>query len=121
MRLNGAPVLVTGAGGFIGSHLAEALVRAGAKTRALVHYDARGDWGHLASLPNDVLRDIEVISGDVRDRVFMREMIRDWCWQASRCSLGALPVVKRTSCDAAASTAAATSWTCAMAWLPMSP
>jgi dTDP-glucose 4,6-dehydratase len=76
MRLNGAPVLVTGAGGFIGSHLTEALVRAGAKTRALVHYDARGDWGHLASLPNDVLRDIEVVSGDVRDRVFMREAVR---------------------------------------------
>ena len=63
MRLNGAPVLVTGAGGFIGSHLAEALVRAGATTRALVHYDARGDWGHLASLPNDVLRDIERLAG----------------------------------------------------------
>ena len=58
-------VLVTGAGGFIGSHLAERLVEAGAKTRALVHYRADGASGWLE---NSACRDdIEIIAGDVRD------------------------------------------------------
>jgi dTDP-glucose 4,6-dehydratase len=59
-------VLVTGAGGFIGSHLTERLVELGAKTRALVHYNALGTWGWLDQSP---LRDeIEVIAGDICDR-----------------------------------------------------
>jgi dTDP-glucose 4,6-dehydratase len=76
MTLHGTSVLITGAGGFIGSHVTEALVRSGAKTRALVHYNAREDWGHLASLPADVLREIEVVSGDVRDRGVVRDAVR---------------------------------------------
>ena len=47
-------VLVTGAGGFIGSHLTERLVRLGAKVRALVHYNSRNDWGLLELLPADI-------------------------------------------------------------------
>ena len=59
-------VLVTGAGGFIGSHLVERLVTMGARTRAFVHYRANGSWGWLDhSFCKD---DIEVIGGDVRDR-----------------------------------------------------
>ena len=69
-------VLVTGAGGFIGSHLVEALVRSGAKVRALARYTSRGSWGHLEqSLPHD--RDsVEVALGDVRDAQFVRTQVR---------------------------------------------
>lgn len=60
-------VLVTGAGGFIGSHLVEALVRQGDRVRAFVRYNSRGDLGHLADLPPHVVREIEVYRGDLRD------------------------------------------------------
>lgn len=58
---------MTGAGGFIGSHLTEALVREGARVRAFVHYNARNDWGLLERLPADVASDVEVIPGDLKD------------------------------------------------------
>ena len=59
-------VLVTGAGGFIGSHLAEQLVQLGAKTRALVHYRGNGSWGWLDESP--FRGEMEIIAADVRDR-----------------------------------------------------
>ena len=59
-------VLVTGAGGFIGSHLIERLAREGARVRALVHYDALGSWGWLDHTPAH--DGIEVIAGDIADR-----------------------------------------------------
>jgi len=58
-------VLVTGAAGFIGSHLTEQLVTAGARTRALVHYNSNGSWGWLDE--SEVKKEIEVFQGDVRD------------------------------------------------------
>ncbi len=60
-------VLVTGAGGFIGSHLVEALVRGGAEVRALVHYNALGSRGWLDRAAADVQGRFEVVAGDVRD------------------------------------------------------
>ncbi len=60
-------VLVTGAGGFIGSHLVEALVAAGANVRAFVRYNSRADWGLLALLPEDILSEVQIIPGDIRD------------------------------------------------------
>jgi NAD dependent epimerase/dehydratase len=69
-------ILVTGAGGFIGSHLVERLVRDGGKVRALVHYNSRNDWGLLELLPKDVLSEVEVISGDVQDPFSMRNAVR---------------------------------------------
>lgn len=66
-------VLVTGAGGFIGSHLTERLVEDGARVRALVRYTSDGRWGWLDHSP---LRDeIEVVRGDVTDHEFMRQII----------------------------------------------
>jgi NDP-hexose 4,6-dehydratase len=58
---------VTGADGFIGSHLVEALVRRGRRVRALALYNSQGSWGWLDSLPPDVLDQVEVVLGDVRD------------------------------------------------------
>jgi NAD dependent epimerase/dehydratase len=60
-------VLLTGAGGFIGSHVAQRLVELGASVRALVRYNSRNDWGLLEQLPADILREIEVIPGDITD------------------------------------------------------
>lgn len=63
----GRAVCLTGAGGFIGSHVAEALVRAGARVRALVHYNGRGDRGMLDALPTEITAELEVVAGDIRD------------------------------------------------------
>lgn len=59
-------ILVTGADGFIGSHLAERLVELGAKTRAFVHYNSLGSWGWLDE--SAVRNELEVVAGDIRDR-----------------------------------------------------
>ncbi len=59
--------LVTGAGGFIGSHLVEALVRSGTRVRAFVHYNSGGRRGQLDDLPDDIVAAVEVIAGDVSD------------------------------------------------------
>jgi NAD dependent epimerase/dehydratase len=61
----GRPVLVTGAGGFIGSHLVELLVWAGADVRAFVRYNSRNDFGQLERLPTDVLGAVDVYAGDL--------------------------------------------------------
>jgi len=72
----GETVLVTGAGGFIGSHLVEALVRQGAGVRAFVRYNSRQDWGLLSHLDPALLAQIEVIAGDLRDAAAVEQAMR---------------------------------------------
>lgn len=60
-------VLVTGADGFIGSHLTEALVREGHEVRAFVAYNSLDSWGWLDSAPREITSQIEILPGDIRD------------------------------------------------------
>lgn len=68
-------VLVTGAGGFIGSHLVEALVTRCARVTALLHYDSRPHWSNLEFFSSQLIDSIEVISGDVTDPHFVHRTI----------------------------------------------
>ncbi len=74
MKLNGTKALVTGADGFIGSHLVEALVSAGAQVTALSQYNSFNYWGWLEDLP--CLEQIQVVTGDIRDPHFCLELTR---------------------------------------------
>lgn len=67
MNLVGKKILVTGADGFIGSHLVEALIRHGCSVRSFVYYNSFGTWGWLDTLPDDVHRGLDVFAGDIRD------------------------------------------------------
>lgn len=72
----GRTCLVTGAGGFIGSHLAEALVRAGARVRAMVHYNALGSHGNLRWASPEACAGMEIVSGDVEDPFFTAHAVK---------------------------------------------
>ena len=67
--------LITGAGGFIGSHVVELLLNAGHEVRALAHYNSRGSWGHLDGSPAAAHEKIEVRLGDVTDSSMMRTLV----------------------------------------------
>ncbi|MBU1881274.1 GDP-mannose 4,6-dehydratase, partial [bacterium] len=71
-QANGQKVLVTGADGFIGSHLVESLALAGASVRALVYYNSWNSIGWLSDCDPEILATIEIIQGDIRDteRIF---------------------------------------------------
>ncbi|MFC2098012.1 NAD-dependent 4,6-dehydratase LegB [Bacteroidota bacterium] len=75
MQLEGKKVLITGADGFIGSHLVEMIVKKGAKVRALSYYNSFNYLGWLENL--DCLSEIEIVSGDVRDPNYCREITKD--------------------------------------------
>ncbi len=69
-------VLVTGAGGFIGSHLTELLVEQGFEVRAFVHYNSLGSWGWIDTLPAETKRNIDVFAGDIRDPNGVRNALK---------------------------------------------
>ncbi len=70
-------ILVTGADGFIGSHLTEELVRRGNKVRAFVYYNSFNNWGWLDTLPREIINEIEIFAGDIRDPNGVRESMKD--------------------------------------------
>jgi dTDP-glucose 4,6-dehydratase len=75
MSWQGKQVLVTGADGFIGSHLTERLVREGARVRAFVLYNSFSSWGWLDDTDQELLEQIEVFAGDIRDAERVAEAV----------------------------------------------
>jgi nucleoside-diphosphate-sugar epimerase len=67
MEISGRRILVTGADGFIGSHLVEELVREGGRVRAFVCYNSFGTWGWLDHSSPEIRKSLEIFQGDVRD------------------------------------------------------
>jgi NAD dependent epimerase/dehydratase len=88
---SGKQILVTGAGGFIGSHLVERLVKEGGKVRAFVHYNSRNDWGRLELLPPDVLDEVEIVAGDIQDPFAVQNAVNGTHIVFHLCSLIAIP------------------------------
>jgi dTDP-glucose 4,6-dehydratase len=87
----GKTVLVTGAGGFIGSHLTERLVRDGHEVRVLVRYNGRDDRGQIDRLPRDVQGAIEVHRGDLKDPEAVRKAVEGRAWVFHLGALIAIP------------------------------
>jgi len=77
MNWNGRRVMVTGAGGFIGSHLIDELLSRGAEVTAFVHYNARNDWGMLEGRYAEETPHLKVIAGDVTDSIFVKKAVYD--------------------------------------------
>lgn len=69
-------VVVTGADGFIGSHLTEELVRRGYKVRAFAYYNSFNSWGWLDTLPSDIMDNVGIFCGDIRDPNGVREAMK---------------------------------------------
>jgi len=69
-------ILVTGADGFIGSHLVETLVQKGFKVKAFVYYNSFNSWGWLDALPSEILKNVEIFAGDIRDPNGVRQAVK---------------------------------------------
>ncbi|OPY36110.1 MAG: dTDP-glucose 4,6-dehydratase [Methanoregula sp. PtaU1.Bin051] len=77
MNWQNKKVLITGAGGFIGSHLTDALVSSGADVTAFVHYNARNDWGMLEGRYDEKTPGLKVIAGDISDALFVKKAVEE--------------------------------------------
>ena len=77
MQLKGKKVVITGADGFIGSHLTERLVEEGCKVKAFCFYNSFNSWGWLDTVNPETLRQLEIFTGDIRDANGVRTALRD--------------------------------------------
>ena len=84
-------VLVTGADGFIGSHLVEKLLEEGYSVRAFTYYNSFNTWGWLDTFPKEKLNEIEIFSGDIRDPNGVREAMKGMDWVFHLAALIAIP------------------------------
>ncbi len=84
-------ILVTGADGFIGSHLIELLVKEGYQVKAFCFYNSNGSWGWLDTLPNKIKDNIEVFLGDIRDFQSVRESMKGCNYVFHLASLISIP------------------------------
>jgi len=84
-------VLVTGAAGFIGSHLVELLVREGCSVRAFVHYNSHGRWPHLEQLPPDIRSAVEIVPGDIADAGSVSKAVAGCQWVFHLAALIGIP------------------------------
>jgi NAD dependent epimerase/dehydratase len=84
-------VLVTGAAGFIGSHLVELLVREGCTVRAFVHYNSSGRWSNLDQLPPEIRSSVEVVPGDIADAWSVTEAVAGCQWVFHLAALIGIP------------------------------
>src|SRR5262249_48233315 len=95
----GKTVLVTGAAGFIGSHLTERLVRDGHEVRVLIRYNGRDDRGHLDRLPAGIQAALEVRRGDLKDPEAVRKARAARAWVYRLGALIAIPSSYQTPHD----------------------
>lgn len=84
-------VLVTGAAGFIGSHLTEYLLEEGFDVRAMVRYDSRSSIGNLEFLPKNLREGLEIVRGDIKDPDFCRRAVKDCAYIFHLGALIAIP------------------------------
>jgi len=77
VNVEGKTILVTGAGGFIGSHLVEALVSKGAEVKTFVRYNSRNDWGMLENIPSGIKENLDVMTGDIIDFGVVKKAVRN--------------------------------------------
>ena len=75
MKLSGKKIVITGADGFIGSHVTEMMVKEAAAVKALVQYNSFNSWGWLDN--SEIKNDLEIISGDIRDHSFCNALLAD--------------------------------------------